>query len=323
MRTSTRLWETAFYFVLAGAALAAGCDKGGSGNGAGIGGPTASACGEVVTAICNKTNECNATDIVVAYGSLDACISQVNRNCAQFDQWPGTSWTSDKLLTCAAAVRASSCPLDDTYNSDACKTAPGSLANGSACVDNSQCSGGRCNMTMSGDAGTVVPSIECGVCETRTSSTCGDAGTCVPPQRCEFTSTSGYACVTPAAEGSACGASQSCATGLTCRNMVCAKRLGESAPCAGFGDCDTSIGLGCIDGTCQMPPHASPGQSCKAPETRCTFGSNCIMTADGGAECISPAADNAPCDNFYGPRCIDPARCTNGTCTLPDYTQCR
>jgi len=44
MKTSTRFWETAFYVMLAGAALAAGCNKGGSGNGAGVPDGTVSDC---------------------------------------------------------------------------------------------------------------------------------------------------------------------------------------------------------------------------------------------------------------------------------------
>src|SRR5882762_3503382 len=130
MRTSTRLWETAFCLLLGGAGLAVGCDGGGSGNGAGPGMVATGACGEVVTAICNKTNQCNATDIVRSYGTLDACISELSRNCPQFAQWQGTSWTSDKLQACASAIRAASCPADDALKSDACKTTPGSLPNG-------------------------------------------------------------------------------------------------------------------------------------------------------------------------------------------------
>jgi hypothetical protein len=74
-----------------------------------------------------------------------------------------------------------------------------------------------------------------------------------------------------------------------------------------------------------MPVLISPGASCTSLGSRCSGGSDCITAigADAGPSCVSRAADNAPCNDIYGPRCSSPARCTDGRCVLPDYTQCK
>src|SRR5262249_3813505 len=155
---------------------------------------------------------------------------------------------------------------------------------------------------------------------------CGDAGPCASPQRCAYQASTGNVCVTPAAEGSPCAVNQ-CQSGLTCTQGICRKRGGANAPCQSSSDCDSTLGLTCIGMTCQPVAHAGPGQACSSPSPRCTAGSDCIYTSasDGGSSsvCVAKAADNAACDDTKGPRCWSPARCRNGVCTVPDYSQSR
>ncbi len=141
--------------------------------------------------------------------------------------------------------------------------------------------GGRCNKSTSTDGGNFTQSI-CGMCETGTSYGCGDAGACTSPDVCSWSSVGGYACVTPAAEGGACGNSLPCAIGLFCKDGICTKRLQAGAACTSSNECDSLQGLSCIDMTCQLPTFVGPGEMCASLTPRC-IASDCITSfADGG-----------------------------------------
>jgi hypothetical protein len=303
------------------------CNGSNSGNGGTA--AVSGACGNLISAYCNKINDCSPSTITDEFGDLATCVSRTSLSCAGFDQLPGTSWTSDKIEGCTAVISTSSCQdLSAGISSDACKSGPGSLPNGSACGDNAQCAGGRCNKNTASDGGFSTQTSFCGKCETTTPSTCGDAGACVSPQRCSYDSVARASrCVTPVGEGAACDTGIPCNTGLTCKNAVCVKRMGKDAPCETSSDCDSTLGLSCIEKTCQPPTHVGPGQACASPSPRCSAGSDCIysFSSDGGSTsvCVTRAADNAACDESKGPRCTSPARCLNGVCTLPDYAQCK
>jgi len=313
--------------ALAAAGLGLACsNSGNAGNGAAV---TASgACADVFSAYCNKINQCSPSTVTQEFGDVATCINRSSQGCSRL-QLPGSSWTSDKLEACSVAVSLSSCDgLSLAIEGDACKTAPGMLANGSPCADSSQCSGGSCDTsTQITDAGFSSTSSVCGKCSTRPPSTCGDAGACTSPQRCQYDSASGTSsCVTPAPEGAACGTMVPCVSTTTCKNSICVKRAGSGAPCASSSDCDSSMGLTCIAMTCQIPSLVGPGQTCNYPSPRCTPGSDCISTfADGGTTsvCVAKAPDNGACDDIKGPRCTSPARCLSGVCTVPDYSQCK
>jgi hypothetical protein len=309
--------------------LFVGCTSNNGGS-SGTGGPNApsGSCANLVTAYCNKISECSPTAINDEFGDLATCVSRTGLSCAGFDQLPGTSWTPAKIDACTAVIATSTCQtLVDGITGDACQTGPGTLPNGSPCGDSSQCAGGRCNKVTTSDGGFTESSF-CGTCETKPPSTCGDAGACVSPQRCYYDSTGrNSSCVTPAAESAACGSSIPCASGLTCKNSVCVKRGGKDAACQSSSDCDSTLGLSCIASTCQTPAHVGPGETCGSPSPRCSPGASCIYSysLDGGSSsvCMTRAADNAPCNDSKGPQCTSPARCLNGVCTLPDYSQCK
>jgi hypothetical protein len=306
--------------------LAVACtSSGNSGNG-----PAASgAWGNLVTAYCNKFFECSPEATTQEFADVATCISRTSLSVNRFDQLPGTSWTTSKIEGCAAVISSSSCQsISEGISSDACKSEPGTLANGTPCGDDSQCAGGNCNTSTSSDGGVVSQSTFCGKCETRTPSTCGDAGACTSTEQCSYDTVSRSSrCVTPAPEGSACSDGMPCVSGLTCSNSICSKRVGKGAPCTNGSDCDSSLGLSCIDMTCQLPAHVGPGEACDYPSPRCSTGSECVYMGlvDGGSSsvCVTRAADNALCDESKGPRCTSPARCLSGVCTVPDYAQCK
>ena len=73
---------------------------------------------------------------------------------------------------------------------------------------------------------------------------------------------------------------------------------------------------------------ALAGQTCGAdryPPTKytvCAGGGSCSSTF--GGTCAPVAADGAPCSDIdTGPRCLAPARCVSGTCTLPNASSCK
>jgi len=310
--------------VLGGLVIDVAC--GSSSNGGGGGGGSG-ACADLVTAVCGKYNECSPTLIKTLYGDVATCVSRLNLSCASFDQWPGTSWTAEKMEACAQTISGAGCEngLLGAFATDACQTTPGSLPNGSPCGDSSQCAGGRCDKSTPSDGGFSTQNT-CGVCETGTNLSCGDAGACTSPDECRWDSLNGYTCVTPVPEGASCSNSTPCVSGLNCRDGICKKPLGIGAACTTTSfDCDSLQGLSCIDMTCQLPTFVGPGETCSSPSIRCT-GSDCISTlTDAGitGTCVARAADNAPCNNSDGPRCLSPAKCLDGVCKVPDYTQCK
>jgi hypothetical protein len=322
--TATSVGSLAAALVAAIFAAVLGTDCNSSANG--TPGSASAACSDLVSALCDKINECNPVEIATEYGDVTSCKTRTSLSCANFDQLPGTSWTPDKVEACATAFRTAQCEegLLEGFGSDACKSEPGSLPNGSPCGDSSQCAGGHCNKIATTDGG-LTTSGPCGVCETGPSaSTCGDAGPCITTQRCQYDPSVGYACVTPVPQGAACGPAIPCAAGLTCKDNVCAPRSVAGGPCTGSGDCVSSTS--CIDMTCQTPTLVGPGETCDPPRSRCSGGSDCVLsTSDAGTTrtCVARAADGAPCDNSTGPRCTSPARCTDGICTIPDSTHCQ
>jgi hypothetical protein len=269
-------------------------------------------CGELVTALCNKLKECFPFAVDVSYKDVDDCIARQNAQCAKSINAPGTGFTPAYASGCASAYRSVSC--SDMFKPiDACKTPAGSLADGSACGEDSQCAGRACNRSVASP---------CGACGKR-----GAAGSdCTNGAKCEegLVCAGAGTCVLPAAAGSSCGDGEPCQVPLQCFNGTCIEGGGLGAACSDDRQCDLLKGVHCDvpAGTCAELKIANPGESCDEGISLCGAGSQCKTGARPTGTCESPVADGAPC-SADGPSCQEPARCLAGVCTIPDPSECK
>jgi hypothetical protein len=197
--------------------------------------------------------------------------------------------TPAKVESCAASIPGVSCAsfLSLSFGA-ACAPDPGDLGNGAACGDDGQCQSTFCAR---------APTSQCGQCAGQTSS--------------------GSSCVNGA-----------CSGGLVCPSGTCqasvAGKVDDS--CSNQTQCDLAHGVGCNtqSGTCIALAVSTDG-SCGydfsgGPFVICPGSGTCDSLM--GGNCNSAAADGTSCDPTNGPTCMPPARCSGGTCALPDSSSC-
>jgi hypothetical protein len=230
---------------------------------------------------------------------------------------PSTSWTSEQVTACAAAIEA--VPCDPTRERDLpreCDPKPGALAEGAECKDSSQCASAICVVTLSvsdGGAG----GASCGTCTKSITQgqPCGkiELGQCAKGTVCTG-SPATCTVVTYGDAGAACGAAARCNPGLYCATTnTCAARLAEGTPCTSSEAC--ASGLTCADATktCTKKKTANPGEACDA-DTSCSGGGRRGCT-DG--ICPRVVLEGEACDaNDRGQTCELFTTCSGGTCRL-------
>jgi len=262
-------------------------------------------------ATCGKMAQCWPWLLQASYGNFETCVERSAQLCANVTSAPGTSWTMEKIEACAQALPTISC--DTWWNSvaPACDPGPGALADGSSCIDKSQCQGGTCLQGASG----------CGVCASTSplGGECTSSAQCVPGAAC---SPEGK-CVMPAVQGASCDASKPCGINLRCVEGSCQPLVASGGTCdpASFGDCDFFQGLACdpADSTCKPVALAPAGSQCGAVDGQLvTCGAGAICSSQG--QCIAPLQDGASCTEQSESRCAPPATCINGACTVPGTT---
>jgi len=294
-------------------------------------------CAGYVAARCMKADSCSQNIAnQVNYGSETTCETRQMLACVAALAAADTSATTGFFTACAAAIQSETC--DDFENANipsACIAAPGTIANGTACTFDAQCTSTWCQITAGAACGTCetlpVAGATCAV-----TADCGGRGMLCAANKC----------VARGALNATCDAANPCGFALTCVGTT-AKTCQQSGTSVG-ASCDPQhqTGPGCVgqyaltcveDGLCTRDT-LSPTGSCgvidieagldaEAPSsnTECTLGGLCAA-----GTCALPAADNAACDDTNGPPCLAPARCvttsdasTAGTCTLPSGTTCQ
>lgn len=279
-----------------------------------------SACDQTASAVCDRVGECAPFYLATAYDNREDCIARFKINCATSFTANGTSATPSRLAECATAVRAASCvSLLGRDLPDACKTAPGALSDGAVCGHDAQCKNRLCR---------IARGSTCGAC-----SSLGGTGTsCERDAECDY----GLECVSKRClakgrSGVPCNAAAPCVGSLGCVNGACGAPLAEGAACTFKADenpCDGAKGFYCSPKTercVKIEVVASNG--------RCEVSRDAVIGCGGGAECKialgattgtceAPAADGATCNDDKGPKCMAPARCTSGVCTIVDPAKC-
>lgn len=254
---------------------------------------------------------------------MSECVTRFKVNCPSSLSAPGTGATAERYLQCATDVKTASCEdVAGRSPPESCRTVAGTLEDGAVCGHDSQCKGRLCRKT-SGNA--------CGAC-----STLGSAGApCEGDDECDDgLKCHQKKCIAYGKAGDPCSASQPCLPTLGCNEGRCAPPLGPGAPCKyvpNENPCDFSQLYYCHpkDGVCAKVELAPPGGACEVSLekiTGCSAGSTCRIPGDsslGQGTCEAAAADGAPCDDEKGPRCLSPARCIAGVCTIVDAATCK
>jgi hypothetical protein len=301
-----------------------------------------------VVAACSSTSSsdtCGAYfDAEVAYSQ--ACSSSSTgkvKDRARFTQSctialaaPGTGATPAWVDTCSSATRAAAatCTSDDAEK--ACKTPPGTLADGAACGSSAQCKSSYCKKVSPAaettNCGTCAATVAVGgacdaikdrcasgsSCKTTGTSTTGtctattstervaEGGTCVSDTsfsscasglRCDFTSKK---CVKLAASGDACTSSSDCQKTLACVEKKCGAKVAIGGSCVSSSDCVSGAGCDLTSKKCAAYTFGAPGEACDYGTKQCAKGS-CLGASVGTGgptpgKCPQIIADGQICD---------------------------
>src|ERR1700722_14650824 len=214
------------------------------------------AASDAAAAFCARAQACAPAYVQLEWGDVATCSSRFGAQLTGTLAATGTSDTPSQFEACAQALPGISC--DDVLGHGIpapCRATPGSLANGAACGDDSQCSGGRCNVPVT---------QTCGVCTTfaMAGASCGTDDDCDYGLQC-----AGGSCATPVASGGTCDTTHPCLPTLVCDAGKCATPSAAGASCSSMATqdtCDNLHGVFC-DGTtstCITASFAQAGAPC-------------------------------------------------------------
>ncbi len=264
-------------------------------------------------------NDCASLYVGIQYGDVATCTTRLKIACTNALNAPSTGATAGQAESCASAVGSAACADVLGRNPPgACKTVAGSLADGTACGDDAQCSGKNCRASVGST---------CGACSTRAAA----GGACSSSGDCDYGFTcANKVCVTPGAAGAMCDVGHPCATSFACKGGTCVQRQAAGATCdVAAQDCDNLSGLYCDPKTkvCAKAQLAAAGAACGITSNGyfyCSASGVCRQTsATMPGTCVAAAADGASCDDAMGPGCLPPATCSGGVCKIVDPSACK
>ncbi len=306
-----------------------GGDSGTGGDSGGDGGNQVTAdqaCTDYARAVCTQIGTCAPFYVTIAFGDAATCETRLKLSCAAVLAAPTTSWTPGSMETCVQAAAGASCSdLLGNNPPAACQPQAGSLADGSPCIDGSQCMNHACHKPASST---------CGTCGSKAAA----GGTCTSNDDCALSvicvkanGASTGTCQQAGGMGATCNATQACNPTLVCKAGACAPpdALGQSCSSMPASTCDLLHGDFCapMDGgsTCVMVGAAGSGQTCGffgGSFTICSANGTCVTEGGPSGLCEPTLADGASCSTTSGAQCQQPAECQSGTCTLPDAANC-
>jgi hypothetical protein len=289
---------------------------GGSEGGSGVSAQQAST--DAATAFCTRAQACAPAYITIGYGDAPTCATRLAKSILPAIGATGSTATPDIYEACATAIQQASCAdLLGRHLPDVCKKA-GTLADGTACGNDSQCANMRCKVAVNAVCGTCTSHAAVGA-------SCGVDDDCVDGSKC----ISGT-CAAFGKQGDTCSASQPCSPDLACRSGACGApgQIGDT--CASLGDCDVAHGVACDPTTkkCAQLNFAQTGGACGLVSGKLVVCQGPNGTCNGSTPqnpqgtCAAAANDGAACDTNNGPLCAAPAACVSGKCTLPDPSTC-
>lgn len=280
----------------------------------------------ITGSFCDRIAACYGDFFVKALiGDTATCKSRLGLEVKGSVKGAGVQLKDADAQKCKTAVDAASC---NTVLSDGVPECDfrGTLKDGAACANDSQCTSGACFVDTKTDCGKCGPRAAEGAdC---TSAKCQRGLVCSTAKKC----------TKRVAEGGACDTSSVCDVPLACNEGKCGKGLAKGAACKIGGaqaPCDTGAGLYCkppntmsTDGTCTLLTLAPAGQACgltvQPIEYTVCEKSVCVgATGTTKGTCQAFLADGAACDATKQPDCQFPAKCRNGRCAVLDPTACK
>ena len=258
--------------------------------------------------------------------------------CGALAAEPGVKDLASQIDRCNSALQARDC------NAGSNCSIRGTLADGAACGNSTQCAGGLCDGTQS----SATTEVSCGKCASylQVGADCsGGTGTCDPTTsacvqgKCAAFVQKGESCAAaPCASGLTCDLATStcaalpqkgaactgeCASPYRCVSGTCADAVQENGACTTSGDCAPN--LTCSNQTCVAPQQAAEGQPCGFVNNQivgCQTGLKCAQESTNAFTCIAPKPSGASCTVGKG-ECAAFLACVGGTCQLPDYSTCK
>jgi len=291
--------------------------EGGADGGSGV--TNAMAASDAANAYCARAASCAPAYVTIAYGTTDECVQRLGASLLQGITANGSNETPSIVEECTTAITNASCSDLLGRNLPAVCTPPaGSLADGTACAEDSQCSGGRCHIA----AGTV-----CGTCgePSNAGTACSQDDDCANGMKC---SAANSTCQPYGAMGAACDADRVCNPTYACVNGTCGAPGVANTPCTTSDECDELHGIFCDGTKCTSVGFAPAAGACGLVSGVLTLCEGPAGDCQGVAAptyrgtCVAAAADGAACDATNGPMCTAPAVCVNSVCELPDPTMC-
>jgi hypothetical protein len=288
------------------------------------------AAADAANAFCSRVSACVPALTSLQWGDASTCTSKYKNVLLGTLHATGTSATPASLEACAQAIPGASCDdLLDRNLPDPCRAKAGSLMDGQACGDNSQCTGKMCN---------IAPGKICGVC----SAPAAAGAACQSNEDCDYGldcvgAAAMKVCTARAAAGQPCDGAHTCLPTLACKAGTCGTPDPADTACvAGKDTCDTAHGVFCnpISSKCVKVTFAKPGGTCGIVSdgiVLCESGGTDISTSCTGFKypatptgtCAAPAADGMACNDATGPTCVPPSICVNGACQVKDPSGCR
>jgi hypothetical protein len=350
MKTWNRL-AVAAIACAAGLTLACSGKTAGNGPGGSSGGGGNNGCDDYFQAIyaeglCTGASPLPASEVT----RIQARFATL---CSEALTLPGEGISSAGLEACVTALRAQGCTVLE-QNDGPCSFNAGTLPTGSACVTESQCTGGSCTAgNGTSDGGQVL----CGTCGTLPAigqpcadeecalgavcNTGGDGGeVCVAITYGAAGATcNGFTtqcnpglicnelvgqCAAPGGAGTACEEDQVCAAPLVCPSATgpstCQMPGSTGAACVDDTDCTAGLGCGQTTHQCESITFAAAGQAC-SESIRCLVGSCPAPNGTVGGNCPAVIPDGQPCSESDTATCDTFANCEGGTCVL-GYPSC-
>jgi hypothetical protein len=258
--------------------------------------------------VCSKMATCNSWSMTLLGWTEATCRVDEARLCETTLSSPGVNRDYAGWEQCMNAISAASCDAYAYGPTPAACELTGTLPDGAACDNGSQCQGSSCS----------VHAVDaCGTCQTRggLGAACGAEGQpmCASELAC-FNST----CVKPKNLGETCTTHSDCRGMLDCVAGVCTK------PAISGEACDTSTrhcagGLECgSSGTCVPLVLPRLGEACTS---LCQGGALC-NTKVTPRVCVAARQEGESCSDTGADPCTYFLECVNGTCQYPAPSQC-
>lgn len=303
------------WLLIVTALVVNGCDNGST---AGPSPMALTACQSWSEAYCDRKMACSNVEFLSIHGTREDCIRTSARDCSNSFTWPGVARTPTSIAACAEAIRARTSCTDANIGADICHFDPGTLPNGSRCMDAAQCASSFCR-TLGPDS--------CGTCgdPSKLGEACQWNGHCSEGLVCMYNTADSGTCIATVNVGGKCidkGVPGVCNELGFCNNAGdCQAFEGEGSPCTGVTQCDWQQGLTCEQETCRKVRYVSPGESCQLGDglqASCA-GGNC----DLNRTCVGRAKVGEVCDPPRPPFCEVGLSCVGGHCRDNDPRNCK